>query len=53
MSVPQIYKGPPSNVVLKWLTSLQIQYGIHFMFVGDCGKKVARNIFDEIIKRYG
>lgn len=53
LSVPQFKYGLPANVVFKWLIELQLQYGVHVMFVGDCGQKTARNIFEEIIKIYG
>lgn len=53
MSIPQMYKGPPCNSIIKWLMNLQLQYGINWMFVGDCGKKVARTIFDEVVRKYG
>lgn len=53
MSVPQIYKGPPCNTVIKWLTNLQLEYNINWIFVGDSGKKVARTIFDEVVRKYG
>jgi hypothetical protein len=53
LSIPQMYKGPPAGKVLNWLTSLQLEYNISWMFVGDCGKKIARTIFDEIVRKYG
>ncbi len=51
LSVGQMFKGPPCSKVFKWLNELQMDYGINVMFVGDCGKKVARTIFENFIKR--
>lgn len=53
LSVPQFKFGMPASVVMRWLIELQLEYGIHVMFVGDAGCKTVRNIFEEIIKKYG
>jgi DNA excision repair protein ERCC-4 len=39
LSPPQIFKGPPSSAVLKWLYELEMKYGIRVQFVGDAGMK--------------
>lgn len=52
LSVPQMYKGPPSNTILRWLLEIQIDYGVHTIFAGNAGKRVARNLFDLIVRKY-
>lgn len=49
-SVPQLYKGPPSSKVVDWIFSLQRQFGIIPIFAGDSGKRIAKNLFKEVIK---
>lgn len=50
LSVGQMFKGPPCSKVFRWLNEIEIKYGVHVNFVGDCGPKVARLIFDNVIK---
>jgi hypothetical protein len=52
LSPSQIYKGPPSNAIVKWLLDIQLEYGVNVWFVGDAGKRVAKNIFDMIVRKY-
>jgi hypothetical protein len=51
LTVPQFFKSPPCSAVMKWLLELQMEYGVVPMFVGDSGKKVARTIFETVIRR--
>lgn len=51
MTVPQFFKSPPSSALMRWLIGLQMDYDINFIPVGDSGKKFARYIFEEFIKR--
>ena len=52
LSIPQMRFGPPSSAILKWLTEISIEYNVMPMFVGSCGKMVARYIFEHIAKKY-
>lgn len=52
LSIPQMKFAPPAKRVLEWLLELQLEYGIHIMFVGNSGKQVARKIFEKVAKRY-
>ncbi len=53
LGVPQMgFKGPPISAITKWLFELQMQYGIVPIFAGDCGKKFARQIFENIVRKY-
>ena len=51
LSVPQMFKGPTSSSVVKWLFELQMEYGVVPVFAGGCGKRVARYIFENAIRR--
>lgn len=52
LSIGQMYKGPPMKSVLKWLIQLEMEFGVVPIFAGDAGKIVARNIFDQIARKY-
>lgn len=51
LSVPQMWKAPPTSAVLRWLTELEMEYGIRVIFAGDAGKRVARMVFDTFLRR--
>lgn len=51
LSVPQMYKGPPSSSVLKWIYELEMEYGIVPIFANDAGKRTARYLIELAIKR--
>ncbi len=51
MSIPQFTKSPPTSAVVRWLFSLQMEYGIVPVFAGECGKKTARYIFEQFMRR--
>jgi hypothetical protein len=44
--------GPPCHRIAKWLIDLEMEYNIHIWFVGDCGKRIAKSIFDSIARKY-
>lgn len=52
LGIPQHYKGPPASRVLDWIISLGIDYNVNILFVGNTGKRVARTIFDNIVRKY-
>lgn len=53
MSPQQVSRGPGCGKIVQWLIELQQEYGIVPLFVGNCGKKVVRKIFDNIVKEHG
>jgi hypothetical protein len=52
LGVPQSRFGPPCSAIIKWLNEIEIEYGIHVQFVGECGKRIARSIFETIVRKY-
>jgi hypothetical protein len=50
LSPPQYTKGVPGKALIKWIVSLGIKYGVHIMPVGECGKKTAQIIFEEVVR---
>jgi len=51
LSVPQMFRGPPSSAVLKWLFELQMEYGIVPVFAGDAGQRTARYLIELAIRK--
>ena len=43
--------GPPMSVVADWLMDLSVTYGVHVMFVGDCGQKFTRSLMEKFLKK--
>jgi len=52
MCPPQMRNGPPGKKVLKWLHELELKYDVNVIFAGDCGKIVAKSIFENILRMY-
>lgn len=52
LTIPQFYKGAPGIAVVRWLFELQLKYDIVPVFAGNAGKKVARTIFESVIRKY-
>lgn len=51
-SIPQ-YKFPvPINRILKTLNEYELEYNLHVQFVADAGKRIAKNIFENIARKY-
>jgi len=50
LSPPQFTKGVPGKSLIRWLMNLSIKYDVHFIPAGECGKKVAQMIFEEVIR---
>jgi hypothetical protein len=50
LSIPQIFRGPTMNVVLKWVFELQVKYNIVPIFAGPCAKRTIREIFEAVIR---
>lgn len=53
LSVPQ-YKGygPPTSKIINMLYEYQLDFDIIPIFAGDCGKKIAAQIFKSIAHRF-
>ena len=49
---PMQLRGPTSSKVFEWLSELELEYDIHVMFVGECGERIAKTIFQNVAKRY-
>ena len=49
---PMQLRGPTSSKVLSWLTELELEYDVHVMFVGECGQRIAKTIFENVAKKY-
>lgn len=52
LGVPQSKFGMPASAILKYLMDYSVEYNVKTMFVGDCGKKVARSIFESICRKH-
>lgn len=50
MSPVQFKYAPPASAILRWLLEIQMKYGVNFIFAGDSGKKVVRNIFEMVVR---
>jgi hypothetical protein len=53
LSIPQFHRSPPVSVITKWLFEIQLRYGVIPVFAGDAGKKIARQIFENVVRLYG
>lgn len=49
LGVPQVKYPFPMSRVTQWLFSLEMTFGVNFKFVGDCGIKLATQIFTEAL----
>lgn len=52
LGIPQSSSRMPSSSILEYLIRYNMKYNVQFMFVGDCGKKVARRIVEEVARTY-
>lgn len=50
LSPPQYTKGVPGKALFKWLMSISVKYGVKILPAGDCGKYMARLIFEEVVR---
>ena len=50
LSPPQFTKGVPGKSLIRWLMSLSVKYGVHIIPVGNCGRRIAQMIFEEVIR---
>lgn len=53
LGIPQMGKwAPPASKIYKCLLEYEMEYGVIFKFVGDAGQKIARYIFESMVKKY-
>jgi len=50
LSPPQFSTKAPGKAMVRWLLSLGIKYGVNIMTVGQCGRKIAQLIFEEVVR---
>lgn len=50
LSPPQYKVGVPGKALIRWVISLGIEYNVKIIPVGQCGKKYAQLIFEEVIR---
>lgn len=50
LSPPQYTKGVPGKALFRWIMSLGVKYGINIIPVGQCGKRIAQMIFEEVVR---
>lgn len=52
LSVPQFKSGLPASKVVSWIYDIAQEFNFVPIFAGDCGKKIARQLFETTIKKY-
>jgi hypothetical protein len=52
LGVPQMARGMPAGSVLNDLITFSMDYNVHFLFVGNAGKSVARRIMEQVVRKY-
>lgn len=50
LSPPQFSTKVPGKALIRWLLFLGIKYGVKIIPVGNCGKKMAQFIIEEVIR---
>jgi len=50
LSPPQFRTGVPGKALVKWIMSLSVKFGVKIIPAGDCGRRIARTIFEEVIR---
>ncbi len=51
LSPPQYIRGMPGKALIRWIISLGVKYGVGIIPVGQCGKRVAQLIFEEVVRK--
>ena len=49
LAIPQIRFGMSCKRILDYLFDIEIEYGVHTIFAGDCGQKIARMLFEKAL----
>ncbi len=52
LSVPQMVRGMPLSTVVKWIYELQMEYGIVPIPAGNCGKRIAKYLFELAARKH-
>ena len=50
LSPPQFTKGVPGKSLVRWLMYLSAKYGVKIIPAGQCGRKIAQMIFEEVVR---
>lgn len=50
LSPPQFRTGVPGKALIAWLTSISLRYGVHIIWAGACGKRVAAQLMTEVVR---
>jgi len=50
LSPPQFTKCVPGKALTRWLMSLTAKYGISFIPAGACGRKLAQQFMEEVVR---
>lgn len=50
LSPPQFTKSVPGKALIRWLMSLTVKYGVPFIPAGACGKKLAQQFMEEVVR---
>jgi len=50
LSPPQFSRGVPGKALTAWLMNLTAKYGVPFIPVGHCGKKIAQQFMEEVVR---
>jgi len=50
LSPPQIKTNVPGSALIRWIINLCIKNRIQLIFAGQCGRRIAKNIFQEVIR---
>lgn len=51
LSPPQFQRSVPGKAIMGWLISLELEFGIHIIFVGSSGKHYCQLLFESIIRK--
>ena len=49
LSPPQYRTAAPGKALTEWLVGLTMRFGVHIWMVGDCGKKLASQIIENVV----
>jgi hypothetical protein len=50
LSPPQFTKGVPGKSLVRWLMYISAKYGVNIIPAGQCGRKIAQLIFEEVVR---
>lgn len=53
LGIPQFKTTLPCSRITEWIYGLAQDYNFTPIFTGDCGKRIARQLFDLTIRKYG